>query len=47
MLAGAVTTGQLESNLKAVALAPELVDWPDLAESPTDYWARRSALAWQ
>ena len=47
VLAGAVTTGQLESNLKALALASEPADWPDIAESPTDYWARRSALAWQ
>jgi len=28
-------------------LAHELTDWPDLAESPADYWAERSALAWQ
>jgi aryl-alcohol dehydrogenase-like predicted oxidoreductase len=46
VLAGAVTTEQLASNLKAVALSPELADWPDIAESPMDYWAQRSALAW-
>ena len=22
-------------------------NWPDIAELPTDYWARRSALTWQ
>jgi aryl-alcohol dehydrogenase-like predicted oxidoreductase len=47
VLAGAVSIGQLESNLKAVALATEPVTWPDVAESPAVYWARRSALAWQ
>jgi aryl-alcohol dehydrogenase-like predicted oxidoreductase len=47
VLAGAVSTAQLESNLKAVALASELRGWPDIAESSTDYWTRRSALAWQ
>jgi aryl-alcohol dehydrogenase-like predicted oxidoreductase len=47
VLAGAVTTDQLESNLKALAFASEPADWPDIAESPKDYWARRSALAWQ
>ena len=47
VLSGAVSTGQLESNVRAVALARESVEWPDIAESPTDYWARRSALAWQ
>ena len=47
VLSGAVNTEQLESNLKAVVLAAEPADWPDVAESPTDYWARRSALAWQ
>jgi aryl-alcohol dehydrogenase-like predicted oxidoreductase len=47
VLAGAVSPEQLESNLKAVALAPEVEDLPDIAESPADYWARRSDLAWQ
>jgi aryl-alcohol dehydrogenase-like predicted oxidoreductase len=47
VLSGAVTTEQLERNVKAVALAGEPADWPDIAESTTDYWARRSALAWQ
>ena len=47
VLSGAVTAGQLESNLKAIALARESADWPDVGESPKDYWARRSALVWQ
>jgi aryl-alcohol dehydrogenase-like predicted oxidoreductase len=47
VLSGAVTLPQLESNLSAVTFAGGAADWPDIAESPTDYWARRSALAWQ
>jgi aryl-alcohol dehydrogenase-like predicted oxidoreductase len=47
VLSGAVATGQLESNLQAVALAKNLTEWPDIAESPHDYWTRRSALPWQ
>jgi aryl-alcohol dehydrogenase-like predicted oxidoreductase len=47
VLSGAVTVAQLESNLNAVALESEPTNWPDIAELPTDYWARRSALAWQ
>lgn len=47
VLSGAVTTEQLDSNLKAVPLANQLTDWPDIAESPSDYWAERSALVWQ
>jgi len=47
VLSGAVTIQQLDSNLKAVALVREIADWPDIAETSTDYWARRGALAWQ
>ena len=47
VLSGAVTTEQLESNVKALDLVREPDDWPDIAESPQEYWARRSALAWQ
>jgi len=25
----------------------EPADWPDITESPAEYWARRSTLAWQ
>src|SRR5579872_6707590 len=47
VLSGAVTVAQLESNLNAVALQTEPTNCPNIAESPTDYWARRGALAWQ
>jgi aryl-alcohol dehydrogenase-like predicted oxidoreductase len=47
VLSGAVTAKQLDGNLRAVALAMEPAVWPDLAESPDDYWAQRSALQWQ
>lgn len=47
VLSGAVTTGQLESNLRAVALATRVLEWPAIAESPRDYWTGRSALPWQ
>ena len=47
VLSGAVTPAQLESNVKSIASVREPGDWPDIAESPTEYWARRSALAWQ
>jgi aryl-alcohol dehydrogenase-like predicted oxidoreductase len=47
VLSGAVTIEQLGSNLNAVPLAREQTDWPDLTESPADYWAERSALVWQ
>jgi aryl-alcohol dehydrogenase-like predicted oxidoreductase len=47
VLSGAVTTEQLEDNLAAVALAQEPANWPDIAESPADYWAQRSTLTWQ
>jgi aryl-alcohol dehydrogenase-like predicted oxidoreductase len=47
VLSGAVTLNQLESNLKSIALVREPADWPDIAESPTDYWAHRSTLSWQ
>ena len=47
VLSGAVTTDQLTSNLSAVTLAGQAIDWPDLAESPQVYWTTRSALTWQ
>jgi aryl-alcohol dehydrogenase-like predicted oxidoreductase len=47
VLSGAVTIAQLESNLKAVALATQPMDWAGMTELPTAYWAHRSALAWQ
>jgi aryl-alcohol dehydrogenase-like predicted oxidoreductase len=47
VLSGAVTIAQLESNLNALGLMREPTDWPDIAEAPTAYWARRGSLAWQ
>jgi aryl-alcohol dehydrogenase-like predicted oxidoreductase len=47
VLSGAVTREQLESNVMSIAFVREPAAWPDIAESPTEYWARRSALAWQ
>jgi aryl-alcohol dehydrogenase-like predicted oxidoreductase len=47
VLLGAVTVEQLESNLNAIALESQPRDWPEIAELPTDYWARRSTLPWQ
>jgi aryl-alcohol dehydrogenase-like predicted oxidoreductase len=47
VLSGAVTTTQLQSNLKAVEFAERMVEWPVVAERPIDYWQHRKALAWQ
>lgn len=47
VLSGAVTPEQLDSNLKAIPLAEEQIDCPDVAESPDAYWVERSNLAWQ
>ena len=46
VLSGAVTPEQLASNLRAVDLAQAAGDWPEIAESPNEYWSRRSTLAW-
>ena len=49
VLSGAVTPGQLHSNLQALdlKLAPdELEQLAALRSSPGDYWAYRSRLAW-
>ena len=49
VLSGAVTSGQLRSNVAAVdlALAPlDLEGLNGLAEDPATYWATRSELAW-
>jgi aryl-alcohol dehydrogenase-like predicted oxidoreductase len=45
VLSGAVTPGQLQTNLTALAVGdvPEL----DLAEPPSAYWASRAARPWQ
>ena len=46
VLSGAVTLDQLLSNLGALELTADEVDWPPVEEPPNEYWARRSALAW-
>ena len=47
VLSGAVTPEQLRSNLNAIVLSRDGGNWPDIAESPFDYWARRSELPWR
>jgi aryl-alcohol dehydrogenase-like predicted oxidoreductase len=46
VLSGAVTVGQLASNLRGADLAETAGDWPDLATPPAEYWAHRSSLGW-
>jgi aryl-alcohol dehydrogenase-like predicted oxidoreductase len=49
VLSGAVTVEQVQSNVRAaaVALSPdELADLPKMAEPPGQYWEERSHLAW-
>ncbi|HEY3034847.1 MAG TPA: hypothetical protein VGJ54_09330 [Streptosporangiaceae bacterium] len=49
MLSGAVTVGQLHSNLAASALELTAADREELrvlAEPPERYWAERGALPW-
>ncbi|HEX6446248.1 MAG TPA: aldo/keto reductase [Streptosporangiales bacterium] len=45
VLSGAVTTGQLLSNLAALDVRVQGV--PALAEEPTAYWSRRAARPWR
>jgi aryl-alcohol dehydrogenase-like predicted oxidoreductase len=47
VLSGAVTSEQLEDNVKSIASMREAGELPDIAEAPADYWSRRSTLAWQ
>ncbi len=47
VLSGAVTVEQLAGNLRGAALADIAGDWPEIAESPHEYWTRRSALSWR
>jgi aryl-alcohol dehydrogenase-like predicted oxidoreductase len=49
VLSGAVTTEQLQSNLRALELRPSAAELADLlqgAEPVDQYWRERSALAW-
>jgi aryl-alcohol dehydrogenase-like predicted oxidoreductase len=47
VLSGAVTVAQLRSNLDALRVAGQTIDWPVIAEPATEYWARRGALPWR
>ena len=48
VLSGAATATQLEQNVAALAVDPELIEAADVgvAELPADYWDKRSRLAW-
>lgn len=48
VLSGAATATQLEQNVAALAVDPELIEAADVdvAEVPADYWDKRSRLAW-
>jgi aryl-alcohol dehydrogenase-like predicted oxidoreductase len=49
VLSGATTPDQLRSNVRALDLSLTTRDWEELrtlAESPHEYWATRSNLAW-
>ena len=46
VLSGAVTPGQLDSNLASRAPSTDAPALAALAEDPVDYWAARSARAW-
>jgi aryl-alcohol dehydrogenase-like predicted oxidoreductase len=45
VLSGATTFAQLQSNLKALEIAP-LLDVEDFSEPPEKYWQERSRLEW-
>ncbi len=48
VLSGAATADQLRSNVRAEELTElDLLDLPDLAEPPPEYWERRSRRPWQ
>lgn len=46
-LSGATTVEQIESNLGALSVAPDVLrSIPDLSEDPHEYWATRGDLEW-
>jgi len=48
-LSGAATVAHLHSNLRAIELTPDAdltAQFAELLETPQDYWAARSRLAW-
>ena len=46
VLTGAVTPEQLRSNLAALAVPVDTADLGMVAETPEEYWKKRSALPW-
>jgi aryl-alcohol dehydrogenase-like predicted oxidoreductase len=46
VLSGAATTAQLESNLTARSLNPDISGFLGMAEDPGEYWRHRSGLDW-
>jgi hypothetical protein len=46
VLSGAVDPAQLRSHISALDIRASDIDWPVTAESPADYWHRRSQLRW-
>jgi aryl-alcohol dehydrogenase-like predicted oxidoreductase len=47
VLLGAVTTQQLLSNVSALNLVGRIINLPSVAQTPAEYWTRRSNLSWQ
>jgi aryl-alcohol dehydrogenase-like predicted oxidoreductase len=47
VLSGAVTTQQLLSNVIALNLVGRIINLPSVAQTPAEYWTRRSNLSWQ
>jgi len=47
VLSGAVTHDQLRSHVSALAIHVDARDWSRIAETPADYWKRRSTLTWR
>jgi aryl-alcohol dehydrogenase-like predicted oxidoreductase len=46
VLTGAVTLDQLRDNLAALTLSVDATDLGIVAETPDEYWTKRSALTW-
>jgi aryl-alcohol dehydrogenase-like predicted oxidoreductase len=46
VLSGAVTAGQLASNLRAEAVTPDPDRWRGLAVPSARYWHERAQLPW-
>ena len=46
VLTGAVTLDQLRGNIAALTLGVDATDLVSIAETPDEYWTKRSALTW-